>query len=153
MSKLPKYTNTLMPYLKFKNVSEAISLYEKALGTEERMRLLNKDGHIFYAELDIGDSLISLGTCHTDVDDSNYSVLEEAKTVPINFMIYVEDVEKAFKRALHAGMTLVEKIEKHPWGFRMGCVQDRYNIIWSFLEKVEHVPFHKLQKIMMDMEQ
>ena len=54
-------------------------------------------------------------------------------------MIYVDDVDSAFARAIEAGATEVQPVADQFWGDRMGRVNDPYGYRWSLAQRMREV--------------
>ena len=61
-------------------------------------------------------------------------------------MIYVEDVDAAFARALAAGATETKAVEDQFWGDRMGTLTDPYGHQWSLATHVEDVAGDEMER-------
>ena len=67
---------------------------------------------------------------------------------PASFMIYVEDVDKAFEQAVKAGGTPLQPVENQFWGDRTGTFVDPFGHKWMLGTHVEDVSPEELQKRM-----
>jgi PhnB protein len=63
----------------------------------------------------------------------------------VSLMIYVEDVDRAFKQAIVAGGTEERPVENQFWGDRMGTLTDPFGHKWTLATTVEEVPDSELQ--------
>jgi len=63
-------------------------------------------------------------------------------------MIYVEDADAAFARAIKAGARADRAVENQFWGDRMGSVIDPFGHKWSLATHVEDVPPEEMEKRM-----
>lgn len=59
---------------------------------------------------------------------------------PVRFMIYIPDVDAAFKRALDAGATVQIPVQDQFYGDRSGMVKDPFGHYWNLATHVEDVP-------------
>lgn len=125
---IPPGFHTVTPSLIVRNAAEAIEFYKKALGAEERMRMQGPDGLIGHAELKIGDSIIFL------TDESPAMSLKSPQTLggtASNLYLYLEDVDKAFQRAVDAGGKATMPVTDMFWGDRFGNFVDPYGHSWG----------------------
>src|SRR5438046_9058703 len=60
--------------------------------------------------------------------------------------LYVEDVDKAFKRATDAGATVKMPVTDMFWGDRYGQVTDPFGHLWSLSTHVEDVSPEEMEK-------
>ena len=63
-------------------------------------------------------------------------------------MLYVEDVDTAFNKAIDAGAKQERPLEDQFWGDRMGTLSDPFGHQWSLATHVEEVPPDEMQKRM-----
>src|SRR2546423_9300111 len=106
---IPDEYPRVIPYLSIDGASAAIDFYVKVLGATERMRMPGPDGKIGHAELEIGDSMIMLADEFPDMGGG-----KSPKTVggtPVTVMVYVEDVDATFEKALDNGATAINKVD------------------------------------------
>src|SRR5882672_12551537 len=97
---IPEGHHTVTPYLIVEGAAEALEFYKKALGARETMRFAAPDGQIGHAEIRIGDSVIMLADEHPDM---GYRGPQSLGGSPVSILLYVEDVDRWFKRAVAAG--------------------------------------------------
>jgi PhnB protein len=125
---LPKGFHTVTPSIYVRNAAQAIDFYKKALGAEERMRFAGPDGKITHAELQIGDSIIFLSEENPAWGCKSPQTLGG---VTGGLYLYVEDVDKAFDRAVNAGGKAQMPVSDMFWGDRMGNFTDPYGQTWT----------------------
>jgi PhnB protein len=65
-----------------------------------------------------------------------------------SFVLYVEDADKAFDRAVKAGAKVDKPVENQFWGDRMGSVTDPFGHKWSFGSHVEDVSPEEMKQRM-----
>ena len=139
---IPDGYHTLTPYLIINGASEAIGFYKSAFGATELFRMPQPDGKIGHAEIKIGDSPIMLA------DESPEMGHVGPKTVggcPISLMIYVEDVDAVFNKALAEGATQQRPVEDKFYGDRSGSLLDPFGYVW-------HIATHKEDVLPEEME-
>ena len=139
----------VIPYLAVQGADEAIKFYADVLGAKERMRMPGPEGKIGHAELDIGDSVVMLADEFPDE-----GAAKSPKTVggtPVTLMVYVEDVDATFKKALDAGATEVKAVENQFYGDRSGQFEDPFGHLWYVAAHVEDVSEEEMEKRMADM--
>src|SRR5689334_16290130 len=126
---IPDGYHSITPYLSVRDAAKAIDWYKKAFGATELFRMPDpKSGRIGHAELQIGSSRIMLADEHPEI--SSYSPAHY-KGTPVGFMLYVEDVDSVFKRAVDAGAKVKRPLETQFYGDRMGGVEDPFGHSWS----------------------
>ena len=65
---------------------------------------------------------------------------------PVTIMIYVQDVDAVFDRAISAGATAERKVENQFYGDRAGQFVDPFGHKWFVATHVEDVPAEELEK-------
>jgi PhnB protein len=140
---IPKGFHTVTASLVVRNAAEAIEFYKKALGAEELMRMQSPDGKIGHAELKIGDSIIFL------TDESPAMGTKSPLTLggsTGSLYLYVEDVDKAFKKAVDTGGKATMPVTDMFWGDRFGNFVDPYGHSWGLSTHVEDVSQEEMGK-------
>ncbi|MEX2227924.1 MAG: VOC family protein [Dehalococcoidia bacterium] len=136
---IPDEYNTITPYLYFDGATKAIDWYKQAFGAKERMRMPGPGGTIGHAELEIGDSIIMM----SDMAEQSPKKLGH---VTSSFVLYVKDVDSAFKKAIDAGAKELQPLEDKFYGDRMGTLADPFGHEWSLGTHVEDVSPAEMQK-------
>jgi uncharacterized glyoxalase superfamily protein PhnB len=126
---IPEGFHTITPGLVFKNATEAINFYKRALGAEEKNRMPGPDGRgVMHAELKIGDSIIFVS------DESPQSPVKSPQTAGASTMmlnIYVPDVDTTFRQAVDAGGKSSMPVADMFWGDRYGQFVDPFGYTWG----------------------
>ncbi len=136
---IPDEYSTITPYLYFDGAAKAIDWYKQAFGAEERGRIPGPNGAIGHAEIGIGDSVIMMA----DMPDQSPAKLGR---VTASFVLYVEDVDSAFKKAVGAGAKELQPVEDKFYGDRMGTLADPFGHQWSLGTHIEDVSPEEMQK-------
>lgn len=142
---IPEGYHSVTPYLIFGDAGKAIRFYQQAFGATERMRMPTPDGKIGHAEIRIGDSTIMLAD---EFPDMGARGPEAYGGSPAGFMIYVEDVEATFRRAIEAGGEEVRPIEDKFYGDRSGTLKDPFGYQWTVSTHVEDVAPDEMERRM-----
>jgi PhnB protein len=133
----------VIPYLTVDGASEAIGFYTKVFGARERMRMDGPGGKIGHAEIEIGQGLVMLS------DEFPEMGSKSPRTVggtPVTVMVYVEDVDDVFRRALDGGAKEVRPVENQFYGDRSGQFEDPFGHLWYIATHVEDVPEEEMAK-------
>jgi PhnB protein len=131
------------PYLHVDGASKAIDFYRTVFGAKERMRMAGPDGRIGHAELEIGNSMIMVADEHPDM---NVRGPKSIGGTPVTVLVYVEDVDRAFERALKAGAKELRPVENQFYGDRSGQFEDPFGHHWNVATHVEDVPPDEMAK-------
>ena len=126
------------------DAAKAIDFYKKAFGAEEISRLPMGD-KIGHAELQIGDTRIMLNDEFPDQGNLGPKARGGTST---GLIIYTEDVDSAFRKAIDAGGTQTMAVEDQFWGDRMGGLTDPFGHKWSIATHVEDVPPEQFEERM-----
>jgi PhnB protein len=133
---IPEGYRSVNVILTVDDAARAIDFYKQAFGATEISRLPMGD-KIGHAELQIGDTRIMLNDEFPDFD--NLSPKSRGGTT-FGLVIYTDDVDSAFKRAVDAGGKELRAVEDQFWGDRMGTLTDPFGHRWSIATHVEDVP-------------
>jgi PhnB protein len=133
---VPEGYGTLTPYLIAKNAARAIDFYTRAFGAKELYRLPGPDGTVGHAELQVGDSRFMLAD---ESPDRGAVAPKGEQGHSVSFLVYVADVDAAFKRAIDAGATKIRAVENQFYGDRAGTLQDPFGHMWTLATHVEDV--------------
>jgi PhnB protein len=133
----------VMAYLTIDGAGDAIDFYTRVLGAEQRVRMDGPDGKVGHAELQIGDSVVMLADTFPGMGGPSPKTLGGT---PVGLMVYVEDVDDTFRRALDAGATEDEKVEDRFYGDRAGQFIDPFGHRWMVATHIEDVPPDEMAK-------
>lgn len=140
----PEHVHTVTPYLSIKDCAKAIDFYKKAFGIEEMHRMCSPDGKIMHSCCKLGDSAIFF--CDEMDDKSCGASPSTLNGCHATLHVFVEDVDKAFQRAVDAGCTPMMPPMDMFWGDRYTRVTDPFGQGWSLAtHKVEMTP-EEMQK-------
>jgi PhnB protein len=131
------------PYLHVDGANAAIEFYSKVFGATERMRMPAPGGKIGHAELQIGNSVIMLAD---EFPDMNVRGPKAFGGTPVTVMVYVEDVDQAFARAIKGGAKEVRPVMDQFYGDRSGEFEDPFGHRWNVATHVEDVPPDEMAK-------
>lgn len=140
---IPEGYHTATPYLIIKGAADAIEFYKQAFGAAELFRFPAPDGKIGHAEIKIGDSPIMLAD---EYPDMGYKGPKSLGGSPVSLMIYVEDVDTVFNRAVAGGATVKEAVSDKFYGDRIGTLVDPFGHIWHVSTHKEDVSLEEMEK-------
>ncbi len=140
---IPEGYHSLTPYLIIKGATEAIEFYKNAFGATELFRFPAPEGKIGHAEIKIGDSPVMLAD---EYPDMGYKGPQTLGGSPVSLMIYVDDVDATFDKAVGAGATVKEAVSDKFYGDRMGTVVDPFGHIWHVATHKEDVSVEEMQR-------
>jgi PhnB protein len=140
---IPQDYPRVTPYLSIAGAADAIAFYTTVLGAQERVRMDAPGGKIGHAELAIGDSMIMLADEFPDMGAKSAKTIGDS---PVTLMVYVEDVDAVFEKALNNGATAINKVEDQFYGDRAGTFEDPFGHKWHVASHVEDVPPEEMAK-------
>jgi PhnB protein len=138
----PSGYHSLTPSIVVGDAADALAFYEKAFGAKETFRLEAGD-KIAHAEIQIGDSRLMLSDEFPEWDALGP---ESRGGTTGSLLIYVDDVDASFERAIKAGASVLQAVENQFWGDRMGTVVDPFGHRWMLGTHVEDVSEDEMRR-------
>ncbi len=140
---IPDGYHTATPYLVVKGAAKAIDFYKEAFGAKELMRMETPNGMIAHAEIQIGDSRIMLSD---EVPQMGFVGPQSLNGSPVGLMLYVEDCDRVFNRAVAAGGSVQFPMQDKFYGDRSGSIKDPFGHQWTVATHVEDVAQDELRR-------
>jgi len=143
---VPDGYHTVTAYFVVDDAARALDFYRDAFGAKELSRLPmgEKIGH---AEILVGDTHLMLSDEWPDMG----TLGPKARGGPTaSFVIYGDDADAAFDRAIKAGAKADRPVADQMWGDRMGTVIDPFGHKWSLATHIEDVPPEELSRRMQE---
>jgi PhnB protein len=125
---VPDGYHTVTPYLMLKDAAAAIEFYKRAFGATEVVRMADANGRIGHAEIRIGDSMVMLADEDHETDHRGPRALGGT---PVSLVLYVEDVDAVFDRAIRAGGMTRRAVADQFYGDRTGMLEDPFGHVWT----------------------
>jgi uncharacterized glyoxalase superfamily protein PhnB len=117
----------LMAYLHPRGAARQIDFLRQAFGAEELFRYASPEGVIYHAKVKVGTSIVEMGEAPA-----------QWQPVVSNFMLYVEDVDAWYARAIQAeGAVAISEPANQPYGDRLGTVKDPFGNTWYLASHIE----------------
>jgi PhnB protein len=132
---IPAGYHTVTPYLAVPDAQGLIDFMVKVFDAKEREIIRNPNGQIRHAEVQIGDSIIMLGTT-----SSTYG------TATATLYVYVDDADARYRKALDAGAISLSEPANQFYGDRHAGVKDTNGISWWIATHIEDVPPDELAR-------
>jgi PhnB protein len=147
---IPEDYPRVIPYLAVSGAAEAIDFYTTVLGAKERMRMPgdtpDKIGH---AELEIGSGMVMLSDEFPDMGAKSPKTIGGS---PVTVMVYVDDVDDVFTKAISNGATELRPVENQFYGDRSGQFEDPFGHRWYVASHVEDVSEEEMGRRMAEMQ-
>jgi PhnB protein len=140
---IPEGYPRVIPYLSIDGATAAIDFYKNVFGAKERVRMPAPEGKIGHAELELGDSVVMLADVFPGMSAPSPKALGGT---PVSIMVYVEDVDSVFDRALKAGAKAERPVENQFYGDRVGQFEDPFGHKWFVATHVEDVSPEEMEK-------
>jgi uncharacterized glyoxalase superfamily protein PhnB len=116
----PQGAPNLMAHLHPRGAPQMIEFLEDAFGAEEGVVHRSADGVVHYARMKVGNSVIEMGEAHG-----------EWQPMPMHFMVYVDDADNWYARAMKAKGTIsIGAPANAPYGGRTGTIKDPFGNTW-----------------------
>ena len=142
---IPDGYYSLTPYLVIKGAAEAIEFYKRAFGATEVVRMPGPGGRIMHAEVKIGNSMLMLSDENPERGFFSPSTTGKATS---SIMLYTDDVDATFKRAVSAGAKGDQAPTDMFWGDRMANITDPFGHTWTVSTHVEDVSEEEIHRRM-----
>jgi PhnB protein len=142
---IPDGYHTVTPYLILRGAAAALEFYKKALGAKEVARYPMPDGTVAHAEIQIGNSRIMVGEESPEQGFRSPLTLGGSGS---GILLYVEDVDAWFKRAVAAGGKVFRPVADQFYGDRTGTFTDPYGHHWTISTHVEDVGHEEMARRM-----
>lgn len=140
---IPEGYHSVTPYLIVKGATRAIEFYERAFGAREIYRMMQPDGSVGHAELQIGDSRIMLADESPDVGARSPQSIGGS---PVTIHLYVPDVDATVERAVAAGAKVTRPVADQFYGDRNGGVADPFGHLWYVATHTEDVSAEEIER-------
>lgn len=131
----PDGYHSVTPYLIVDDGVAALDFYAKAFGAVELFRLPMGD-KIGHAEIRIGDSTLMISD---EWPDMGILGPKSRGGTTASFLIYVDDVDTAYAKAVGVGCVAEREPADQFWGDRMGSLFDPFGHRWSLATHIEDV--------------
>jgi PhnB protein len=140
---IPDGYHSVTPYLVVKRAARAIDFYKNVFGASERMRMNGPNGTIGHAEIEVGDSVVMLAD---EFPDMGFRSPQSVGGTAVTLVLYVEDVDSCFNRAVAAGAKPLRPVEDQFYGDRSGTLEDPFGHVWTISTHKEDVPPEELRR-------
>ena len=148
VSAIPKGFSSVTPYLIIEGAQQAICFYRDAFNAQLVMQMPLPEGGIAHAEIIIADSHIMISD---SCPDESFKSPNALGGTPVSLMLYVEDVDSVFKKAIELGATEVRPVHDQFYGDRAGTIQDPFGHIWTIGTHKEDLSEQEINQRMADL--
>jgi len=134
---IPDEYHSVQPYLIVDGAAELIEFLKGTFDVEEPVRMPRPDGKVGHAEVKLGDSIVMLADAGGP---------QESKPTQAMLVVYVEEVDKVYRRALEAGGKSIREPEDQFYGDRSAGVRDAFGNEWWIHTHVEDVSSDEMRR-------
>ena len=140
---MPAGYTSVTPYLVVQGAAHAITFYQQAFDAHLLFRLDEPSGRIGHAEIKIGNAIVMLADEHPEMHFLGPKSLGGS---PVGMLIYVEDVDASFQKAVAAGAKALRPIVDQFYGDRSGMLEDPFGHQWTMATHREDVTPAEMQR-------
>ena len=140
---IPDGYHSVTPYLIVRGAAKAIDFYAAVFGATELMRMDAPGDKIGHAEIKIGDSIVMLADENPQWSAEGPELLGGT---PVHLMVYVEDCDGVFKKAIAAGASETRPLKDQFYGDRSGTLVDPFGHQWTVATHKEDLSAEEMQK-------
>jgi PhnB protein len=131
----------VIPYLSYRDAPAAIAFLQEAFGFQERFTMPMPDGRIGHAELELGGHALLLASAYEEMGMASPNDIGRLHG---QVLVYVDDVDAHYARAVEAGATVAGEPEDQPSGDRSYRATDPEGHRWIFSTHVRDVDLKTL---------
>ncbi|HEY0758632.1 MAG TPA: VOC family protein [Acidisarcina sp.] len=142
VSAIPDGYHSITPYLIVDGAVAAIEYYKAVFGATEVLRMPEAGGRIMHAEIQIGTSRLMLADEHPKM--GAYAPAHFNGT-PLHLMLYVEDVDGVFAKAVAEGAKVERPLADQFYGDRTGGIIDPFGHHWYLATHIRDVSMEEMQ--------
>ena len=139
---IPDGYRTITPCIVVENGLEALGFYERAFGAEVVRKLVMGD-KLMHSEIRIGDSLVNV---NDPFEEFGIAAPKPDEPLPASLLIYTEDVDALYDRAIAAGATELNRPADQFHGDRAGSLKDPYGHRWALATHTEDMSEEEMQR-------
>ena len=143
---IPTGFHSVTPNLVVDGGPEAIEFYRRAFGAEA-LRRLDAGGKVMYAELRIGDAVITVNDAMPQFDGT---APDPGAPVSVSLTIYCEDADALYAQAVRAGATSVSEPKDAFFGDRVATVRDPFGHKWAIATHLRDITSEELERAMQE---
>lgn len=140
---IPDGYHTATPYLLIRSAAAAIEFYKKVFNATEMLRMTQPDGRVGHAEIRIGDSVIMMAD---EFPEMGARSPQHFGGTPVSILLYFDDVDAVFRRAIAAGATQLKPVQDQFYGDRTGTLKDPFGHQWTIATHIEDVTPEEVEK-------
>ncbi|TYP99114.1 putative glyoxalase superfamily protein PhnB [Tenacibaculum adriaticum] len=129
---IPDNYTSVTPWIISKSSEEVIEFITEAFDAKEipNSRILNEEGKIIHVVVKIGNAMVML-----------FDSKKEWNPTPTFLNLYVEDIEKVYRKSLQLGALSVTEITNLWFGEKVCRIIDPFGNLWWINQRIEEIDF------------
>lgn len=128
---------TVSPHIVVPDADAASAWYGEAFGARETSRVPLPGGSVMSVELQVGESVVHVGSEFPDAGILSPLSIGGTATV---LQITTDDAQALWRQALEAGAEARHPLAEQFWGELHGQLGDPYGHRWNIAQKIRDVP-------------
>jgi len=140
---VPKPAPAATPYLCVRDAAAAIEFYKKAFGAIELGRLVQPDGKIPHAEIQVGGATIMLAD---ELPEYGFDSPQSLGGSPMKVHLFFDDVDALVQQAVAAGAKITRPVKDEFYGHREGQLCDPFGYTWIVSTQKEALTFAEIER-------
>jgi PhnB protein len=142
---IPDGYHTITPFIVVNDGAKAIEFYKELFGATELHRMTcPESAQVMHAEIKIRNHVLMLGDENPEMNC--YGPLSLNKPSPVSIMIYVNDVDALFSKAVTMGAKGSMPPMDMFWGDRFGKFVDPFGHQWAVATHIKDVTPEEMAK-------
>ena len=139
---IPDGYSTITAHLTISDPHQTVDFYKRGLGAEELFNIPTPDGRVMHMELKIGNSIFMVA----EAGQMGSKSPKDYGGASSSIMLYTEDVDALFQRAVAAGATVKMPPQDMFWGDRWAMIEDTSGHVWQMATHKEDVPPEEMSR-------
>ena len=140
---IPPGYGGVTPYLIIRDAARALDFYAEVFGAQPALRLDYPDGRVAHAEMKIGEGYVMISE---EMPDMGFRGPLALGGTSISLLVYVEDVDAVFAKAVAAGAENKRPVADQFYGDRSGTIVDPFGHVWTLATRVEETTEQQRQE-------
>lgn len=133
---------TLIPHLRCRSASDAVSFYERAFGAQTIGLVKAPNGLVMHAELKVKEATFYLAD---DMPHHGVKISSPVAGAQVTLYLRVDDCDSIFQQAVEAGCKVQMPLQNMFWGDRLGVLADPFGHTWEIATTIRTVNSDELQ--------
>lgn len=142
---IPPGYGGVTPYLIIRDAERALAFYGEVFGAKPALRLDYPDGRVAHAEMKIGEGYVMISE---EMPEMGFRGPLAQGGTPVSLLVYVEDVDAVFTKAIAAGAENKRPVADQFYGDRSGTIVDPFGHVWTIATHKKDMSPEEMQRAM-----